>query len=133
MKKTILSILTLSIVFTIVSCNYNDMEPDESQYLRVYYHSNGHTSGEPPVDPNLYRPGNYNVLPPTSGDTYTILDQGTLEREDHTFAGWLYQGDIDRPNKFNFLFKPGDRYAVNIEDDSYYAVWRNPNGHLLYD
>ena len=93
------------IVFLLLSCDINPMDteiergtvanPDHEglEYLTVTYHSEGHTSGEVPVDPTRYPVPrrNFNVIPPMTvvhAETAIILGPGTLEKEGHVFAGW---------------------------------------------
>ena len=56
-------VFSLALVFTLDSCDTDQMsaelgvvspENEGLQYLTVTYHSEGHTSGEPPVDSRRY-------------------------------------------------------------------------------
>ena len=92
------------IVFLLLSCDINPMdteiergvvadpENEDLQYLTVTYHSEGHTSGEVPVDPARYPVPRFDGLTPPSfivrPETAIILGQGTLKKEGYEFRGW---------------------------------------------
>jgi len=58
-KKSLFVLFIAGILLT-MSCDVeNDPEKlpyMEVTYFTIKYHGNGHTSGEPPVDPNKYKP-----------------------------------------------------------------------------
>lgn len=78
------------LVFALVSCLNNGMNNEnEAVYLTVTYHSEGHTSGDVPVDPKHY------IVPYWDGPTLRyenaiILGPGTLEKEGCVFEGWRH-------------------------------------------
>ncbi|MEU8541534.1 InlB B-repeat-containing protein [Streptomyces sp. NPDC048717] len=79
----------------------------EPATLTVTYNGNGETSGTPPVDPNVYHPG----------DTVTVLGPGDMTRAGYVFIGWSV-GSGGSPQ-----YHPGDTFTI-FEDTALYAVWQ---------
>lgn len=110
--------LLACIVLLFLSCNNNSVNNDnEVKFFTVTYHGNGHTSGEPPVDPQEYK------LPhgmPSVYDYAVILDKGTLEKEMGLFGGWMAMN----PNGELGLnrIQPGESYPMDA-DLHLYAYW----------
>jgi len=103
MKKTVPALFT--IVFLLLSCNADPMDIEtEPQYWTITYHSEGHTSGEPPVDikryvvPRMHSwPSRWIVMPETS----VIMEQGTLEREGVRIQGLDTEGRLSGDYTFS--------------------------------
>jgi hypothetical protein len=67
-------------------------ENEGLQYLTVTYHSEGHTSGEPPVDSRRYVVPRVDPGPPPTvtirAERAVLMAPGTLEKEGFTFIDW---------------------------------------------
>jgi uncharacterized repeat protein (TIGR02543 family) len=74
----------------------------------VEYVSSGHTTGDPPEDPNEYE----------EGEEVTVLDQGTLLRTDYTFEGWNTQDDLG-----GTTYAPGGTFDMGSLNVSLFAEW----------
>ena len=102
MKKTVFrSFPVLAIVFLLSSCDASPMdteigvvapENEGLRYLTITYHSQGHTSGEVPVDGNRYVvPRTSNTIPPSaivSPEQAIVMGPGTLKKDGFRFEGW---------------------------------------------
>lgn len=78
---------------------------------RVYYEGNGHTEGNPPVDPLAYN----------TGDTAIIMEKpADLKRADKQFLGWSWQ---DYTSKTICL--PGDQITIEHENVMLRALWEH--------
>ena len=129
-------IIITSIVFVFASCDIYRMENEGTvapeneglEYLTITYHSKGHTSGEPPVDPTRFPVPRMDPGPPMSfivqpGIAF-LLDQGTLEKEGYVFHSWIPRQDIsptdhwcDHENTFLFAYF----ITQNIDFDAYWV------------
>jgi hypothetical protein len=92
----------------------------EQRYLTITYHSEGHTSGEVPVDNNKYK---IPIQDPISFyvalDEAIILDKGTLEKTGYYFYGWKVRQD--HGDMFLYYFPNKKIYiAENLDLD---ATW----------
>lgn len=76
-----------------------------SKTYHVTYDGNGATSGEVPVDNNIYLPG----------ESATALNKGTLERVGYEFKGW---GE----NQNEAYYQPGATFTVDY-NTTLYAIW----------
>ncbi|MDR2204143.1 MAG: InlB B-repeat-containing protein, partial [Nitrososphaerota archaeon] len=86
--------------------------PVGNQYT-VTYNGNGHTSGSPPVDYNVYQQGN----------TVTVLGQGTLVKSGYSFLGWATTSNAVSPNRM-----PGSTFGMPPNSVTLYAVWGSGGG-----
>jgi len=83
--------------------------PTGNQYT-VTYHANGAgVTGSPPVDYNVYQ----------SGNTVTVLGQGTLDRVNYVFLGWATTSNAVTPDRM-----PGTTFTMPSNNVPLYAVWR---------
>ena len=111
MKKLLLSLVTVCLFF---SCDNGDMndenDKNEQGYLTITYHSEGHTSGEVPVDDNEYPimatgyTHETHAAAPYRADLVPVSGPGTLEREGYRFGGWKAVDSAD-PEKTIYIFK----------------------------
>ncbi|MCL2381865.1 MAG: hypothetical protein FWC64_09795 [Treponema sp.] len=91
MKKLVPAALALAVVFLFASCPnavrlVEEIPTEPEPGFRVIYHSEGHTSGEVPVDDNERKPfGSHEVMGP-----------GTLQKDGHLFLAWLLKPELDR-------------------------------------
>lgn len=75
--------LSIAVLFLILSavmfiaCGGGSNGPAPSTYS-VTYEGNTNTGGSPPEDTTAY----------SATDTVTVMDQGSLVKDDYTFAGW---------------------------------------------
>jgi hypothetical protein len=99
MKKLLIVFI---VVFLLFGCG------ELAGKYHVNYYGNGSTSGYPPTDNNEY----------TSGSFATVLDQHTLKRTDHTFAGWNTRQDYS-----GTYYKEGDTIEIKNFNIFLYAVW----------
>jgi hypothetical protein len=99
-------LLFLLPIFALLGCS------PEAVY-RVYYHSPEATAGKVPVDQKAYM----------SGETVTILGQGTLKNKDYNFLGWTQSGYY-----YNEFINQGDKVTINWEDLNLFAVWDDGTG-----
>jgi len=118
MKKILFPILVLVIILGMSDCSdkktddYDPMFPDgKPEYLTVTYHKDEGTTGEPPVDPNHYKPPIYNYAKFDYDfiDEATILDKGTLEKEGAAFLYWKMRTDEytdEKPRWYSYYFYP---------------------------
>jgi len=95
-------LLIFAVAFMLLSCNSGDMDnnensennKDEQGYLTITYHSEGHTSGEVPVDDNRYpivatgHTMEEHLAMPYAARDVIIYGRGTLEKENFRFLGW---------------------------------------------
>jgi hypothetical protein len=79
----------------------------ERPTYHIYYHGNGSTIGNPPVDSTVYY----------GGDTATILDKGNLSNGDYDFLGWKSR------DYYYSLYYPGEQITMIWEDINLYPVW----------
>ena len=96
-----ISIISLCFLF---SCE----EKPETETYKIIYHSNGSTSGFPPVDNNKYKSGSY----------ATVLDKGTLLKEGYEFDAWNTKQD-DSGTRYN----PGDQIKIENITIFLFAIW----------
>jgi len=141
MKKLLLSLVGVCLFFSCDNGNMNDENKNEQGYLTVSYHSEGHTSGEVPVDDNEY---------PITATGYTwekdrfypyeardvpVSGRGTLERYGHTFQGWNVVDSakpeeiIDDVDDFALSYYPdySQRFLFMDKKSRHYefhAIWR---------
>jgi hypothetical protein len=131
MKKLVIALALAVLLF---SCDNSGMEDttEEEKYYTITYHSEGHTSGEVPVDTNRYpvkireRPDGADIIEwerPENG-YITVMDQGTLEKVidgvSCRFQYWIsYYNGVSE-----FAF-PGNTFIVRRTMD-FYAVWEGP-------
>jgi uncharacterized repeat protein (TIGR02543 family) len=88
-------------------------------YYSVSYSSNGVETGSPPVDP-----GNYQ-----SGDSVTVLGQGSLTKAGYTFTGWNTAA-----NGLGTDRAAGSTFTMGNADVILYAVWtQNPTYTVAYN
>jgi hypothetical protein len=138
MRKCIFLTLLLCITFLLLSCKADEAEEPETKYFTVTYHSEGHTSGEVPVDPNKYeaRKGNEkNFEPPWIADqTITILGRGTLEKEGCWFGGWKReQGFVDKNDNETFEEVPYEfPYNPLLSGESLKGIPGNVKLHAIW-
>jgi uncharacterized repeat protein (TIGR02543 family) len=79
--------------------------------VRVVYDANSADTGSPPSDTTVYKPG----------EIVTVLgNPGSLEKADHTFAGWDTQAD-----QGGLAYNAGDTFQAPEQDVTLYAIW-NP-------
>jgi hypothetical protein len=97
------SLFLLLLLVVLVGCPSH-----EDPTYRVYYHGNGATSGNVPVDSREYLTGN----------TATVRGQENLKNGDFTLLGWR---DYDK------LYSPGDYITINRSDINLYASWDDGN------
>ena len=90
----------------------------------VEYRGNGHTGGNPPIDPNP--DGGY-----VFGATVTVMGQGTLVRAGYQFGGW--SRDAGGGGR---IYQGGETFVMGANPVVFYAVWIrlftltfNGNGH----
>jgi len=90
----------------------------------VEYRGNGHTGGNPPIDPNP--DGGY-----VFGATVTVMGQGTLVRAGYQFGGW--SRDAGGGGR---IYQGGETFVMGANPVVFYAVWLrlftltfNGNGH----
>ena len=95
----------LEVVFEIVTTPAESGETP-TEYT-VTYDANGATSGEAPVDENVY----------TAGSNATVLDEGNLVKEGYYFAGWG-----NTATSKTDLIQPGASLPVN-SNKILYAIW----------
>jgi len=100
MKKLI---FVVCIILLFIAC---DKDP-EATYT-VIYHSDGSTSGYPPVDNNRY----------TSGSYATVLGQHTLLKTGHEFGGWNTKSDYSGDH-----YNSGNKIEVKNIDIFLFPVW----------
>jgi len=128
----------LCIVFLFASCDIEPMsatissrvanpENEGLEYLTITYHSDGHTSGNPPVDNNRYQvpTADFSVIPPrmiVEPVRVDILGQGTLEKEGHVFVGWTPRQHLPEEKELPTLAFQGSSIPVHINLD-FDAVW----------
>jgi len=95
-------------------------ENEGLQYLTVTYHSEGHTSGEVPVDGNRYVvPRISNTIPPYAivfPEQAIVMGPGTLYKEGAEFRGWTPRTGFQGAGGF----QPGHEFGVfyNIDFDA---------------
>lgn len=138
MKKLLLIIIAL--VFILVSCQNGDMDGQKGyvdpeneglEYLTVTYHSEGHTSGEVPVDPKQYSvPYTVGIPPQNIGLEFaTVLDCGTLKREGYAFRGWkMRRPEAEGGGHYNSTVYPSnwqEAFDIGIQYEGRVAVIRN--------
>jgi len=99
------NIFTLIIITALVTVFIGCYEPEVSRPFRVYYEKGSSKSGSVPVDTNIYNPGEKAV----------VLGKGTLENEDYTFLGWMFNTRIYQPG--DEVTGSGDIYLVAAWDD----------------
>jgi len=87
-------------VFVLIGCVF-DYNPAT---YRVFYHANDLTSGSVPVDIKSYK----------TGESASLLGKGDLKKNDYTFLGWRFYGE---------LRSPGDNISINFDDINLYAAW----------
>jgi len=123
----------------LAECNeYNNLVKEieeriegKPKHLTVTYHSDWHTSGEPPADEKQYRV-------PVQGDGFWVtipenailLEPGTLEMEGHHFHGWVprQRGITSHPDS---VLKPGDSVKVRENLDFDAAWWNQTNNSFV--
>lgn len=76
-------------------------------WYRVFYHGNGHTKGELPVDSNLY----------FQGDQATVSDS-ELQKDRHRFIGWN-----DQPDGSGQPYAADDVLTIVDRHIHLYAIW----------
>jgi len=127
MKKILFPLLILGIVLTMSDCK--DNETNEPQRFTITYFSEGHDSGEVPVDTNTYTeideieliPGNIDALGLSTKekeDFINILREmgmtpGTLKKEGHNTCSW----DLREAKSYNTVYS--DIY-INIDENTRY-------------
>jgi hypothetical protein len=87
---------------------------DEPKYFTVTYHSEGHTSGEVPVDPKHY-PAKFMDDNVFVEEAYaTILSHGNLEKEGYVFNYWRVRGMPNDENAYyRYSYQAGDKIVVS--------------------
>ena len=138
MKKLLFVLLVSTLVF--ISCNNDDMDKDNQgeKYLTITYHSEGHTSGEPPIDEKKYKPYVLNEMTFTYDfvDSFIIPDQGSMIKEGHYLIGWKPRDPISispennriSDNNGELYVYPGGIYSIGkrawiFRDVDFDAVW----------
>ncbi|MDR0315815.1 MAG: leucine-rich repeat domain-containing protein [Treponema sp.] len=106
--KHLLFVLSILLVLVLPGC-----PPYQPTPCHIFYHGNGSTSGNPPVDSTVYY----------TGDTAVILEPGSLENDEYFFLGWRYS-DYDYYGYNTMLYQPGERITI-WDDINLYAVWDN--------
>ncbi|HWR12915.1 MAG TPA: InlB B-repeat-containing protein [Rectinemataceae bacterium] len=74
----------------------------------ITYNANGATDGSPPRDSSGYR----------KGDEVTVMDEGTLVKDDYSFDGWCASA-----SGTGAVYEPGDRFEIGSGDVILYAKW----------
>jgi hypothetical protein len=88
---------------------------DESYH--VYYEGNGNTEGFPPVDSEVYFPG----------DTAVVLDKpDNLKKGNLGFRGWQRYGS-------SVPLQPGEKISIGYEHIWLYAWWEDDPDRLPYE
>jgi len=82
--------------------------PAEDATYKVIYHGGAGTTGFPPVDNTQY----------TAGMEATVLDQGTLLKDGHTFQHWNTRADGTGTS-----YTVGDKITIKNATVFLYAVW----------
>ena len=85
---------------------YSNYDVSYRDVYVVTYDGNGATGGTVPVDRTSY----------ASGDTATVLGQGTLVRDGYTFKGWALSSDSTTP--------VGTTVRIENADVMLYAIWQ---------
>ena len=126
--KKVVSWVPIALVLALLSCDIERMsaetgvpspENEGLGYLTVTYHSEGHTSGEVPVDEGRFRvPRLSSTLPPrfvVYPEVATVMGQGTLEKEGYYFWGWRpRQGSVWMRVYPDYLPPPAKESRRNI-------------------
>ncbi len=86
--------------------------PIQQESFTVFYDSNGATGGTSPTDPN----NSYNANSPV-----TILGQGDLIKENHTFIGWAI---VATPNETHTIYNENDTFPAITQNTVFYAQWK---------
>jgi hypothetical protein len=118
-------VVTVALVFIFFSCR----QEEEPEYLTITYHSEGHTSGEVPVDPKKYTAPRWSDdFPPVIIETEeaTVLGPGTLEKEGCVWGGWRYRhpegGYYEHEYNSHGLYSEGEIIKVHHDVD-FEAYW----------
>jgi uncharacterized repeat protein (TIGR02543 family) len=81
--------------------------------LKVMYDGNGQSTGQPPTDPNIYKPG----------DTVTVRgNTGGMTKGSLIFHGWNTQ-----PGGTGTTYRVGRTFQIGSADVALYAVWEAPS------
>ena len=101
MKKLLLSLVMVCLFF---SCDNGNMENDEEKKFTITYYSEGHTSGEVPVDLNTYSEDDLiQLLPKDSGginqsDIEELKEYGlilgSLEKDDGDGSIYMFEWNV---------------------------------------
>jgi hypothetical protein len=148
MKKLVIA---LALAVLLLSCDNGGMEEDteEEKYYTITYHSEGHTSGEVPVDTNrypvkrpefdpnkLYRDDELPFERPENGYA-TIMGPGTLVKVidgtqyQYRLTGWRWYPAKDNPD---FYGEDVERFSILVignplivrSNINLYADWEGP-------
>ncbi len=88
-----------------------------SQRKKIIYDDNGSTSGEAPID---------SKSPYYVNSEVTVLDEGTLLKDNYIFGGWNTKAD-----ESGETYQAKDEFIIK-EDTTLYAVWNFPNIADIY-
>jgi len=127
--KKVVSWVPIALVLALLSCNADPMDAETGvvapeneglEYLTVTYHSEGHTSGEPPVDERRYVvPRLSTTIPPyfiVRPEMAPVMGPGTLEKDGFNWGGWRHRqsGEMVHPMFETFGIR---------ENTDFDAVW----------
>lgn len=91
----------------------------EDDKYPVIYHGNGNSEGEAPVD---------DLSPYYEAEDVTVLDNGSLLKDYHTFSGWNTQAD-----GLGINYNPGHVLQMPAEELNLFAQWvENDKYTVLY-
>jgi hypothetical protein len=114
MKKLLQLATVLFIALFVGGC---DPSPYETTY-QVRYGGNGHTAGQPPIDPRVY----------FSGEMVTVLAPPVdMKKGDYQFLGWRWRYDTDK------LYQFGDTITMRYENIYLYAEWSGSDNPFTYE
>ena len=106
------------IVLTIFACKKEEKDNiQDVSGFRAIYDGNGQTSGEVPVDANVYQ----------TGDWATVMgNPGNLQKDGFSFIGWNEKADGTGTN-----FSTDERIRIDKNSIKLYANWTDKNVYYI--